>query len=233
MKDYKEIAREVFARRDEYQIKQKKRRKAVAAIASTCAVLCAVIAGTLGYGNMQNKLGVADTSPTGWLDSIMVTPTVPTTSPSEPLSDDDPDEMLPTYSGVYGDSDKGYAGTVADRAGVQASDVVVYGEIVSFQQIGTDILCTLTVEKTLKGEESATVSFNISEEDRSGFMALIKGEKAVFFLREDTHGLSLTHGSPSIFYEAGEDDFRSYDETGLICFNLTMKEIERLTEAGA
>lgn len=208
MKDYKEVAREVFARRDEYLIKQKKRRKVVAAAVSLCAVFCVAVGLAVGYERVWNI--------DGGVDSVMVTPT--------------PDSTLTTEEKYYSGTLKGSA--VADRAGIKSSDIVVYGEAISFEQIGEDILCTLSVEKTLRGDESDTVCFNISESDRKGFMALAKSGKGVFFLKDESGGLSLTHGGSSIFYEAGEDDFRSYDETGLICYYLTMEEIENITEAG-
>lgn len=233
MKDYKEIAAEVFARRDEYLIKQKKRRKAVASAASLCAVLCVVIGVAVGYRRLGGEFAVDVTDSSGEeILSLMNTPTIPSEQPdtAEPTYNEPPVHGFSTSTG----DGKGYAESdVTDRAGAAQSDRVVYATVERFQQIGTDIICTLTVEKTLKGEEADTVSFNISEEDREDFMALIKGEKGVFFLSEGEHGLVLTHGGSSIFYEAGEDDYRSYDETGLICYYLTMEEIENITEAGA
>lgn len=237
MKDYKEVAREVFARRDEYLIKQKKRRKAVAAIASFCVALCVVVGVAVGYERVVNTDGgIAGATEASGIESTMSTPTVTTTSPGEPDPDYEPGKHFggfpPLGTGDVDDPYNGTAETIADRAGAAVSELVVYGTVTDFDELGTDILCTLTVERTMKGEETDTVSFNISETDREGFMALVKGGKGVFFLKSGEHGYELTHGSPSIFYEAGEDDFRSYDETGLICFNLTMEEIENLTEAG-
>ena len=237
MKDYKEIAAEVFARREEYLVKQKKRRKTIAAVASVCAALCVVISVVVGYGIMQNKGAVDETSPTGDVDSIMISPTMPTTGSNGDNSGHDPDKYVPDtgpnhYLGV---DDAPYGGAVenaADRAGVEASSLVVYGTVTDFDELGTNIICTLSVEKTVKGEENEQVKFNISKEDRGGFMALAVSGKGVFFLKEEPYGFALTNGGSSIFYEVGEDDFRSYDETGLICYYLTMEEIEDLTEEG-
>ncbi len=233
MKDYKEVAREVFARRDEYLIKQKKVRKTVAAAASLCAALCVVIGVSVGYFRLGGGEQVTDTGSTREeMISLMNTPTAPYTDIDPGNADEPPYTGTPVY-GVPSQPDKDIANKIAaERAGIAKSDTVVYATIERFDAVGTDVLCTLTVEKTLKGDGAKEIYFNISEADREGFLALIKGEKAVFFLSEGEHGLYLTHGSPSIFYEAGEDDFRSYDQTGLICYCLTMSEIEKLTEAG-
>lgn len=233
MKDYKEIAAEVFARRDEYLIKQKKRRKAVSAAISLCAAICVVIGVSVAYSRFSGA-EITDTGSTEKeIISLMNKPDAPQTDINPGNADEPPYTGNPEY-GTPSSPDKGSIQQipVADRAGVAKSDVVVYATIKRFDAVGVGVLCTLTVEKTLKGDGAKEIYFNISEADREGFMALVKGERAVFFLSEGEHGLHLTHGSPSVFYEAGEDDFRSYDETGLICYYLTMSEIENLTEAG-
>ena len=243
MKDYKEIAAEVFARRDEYLIKQKKRRKTVSVALSLCAAICVVIGVTVAYSRLSGRW-VTDIGSTGEeILSLMNTPTVPivlpTEEPTAPHTDIPPDGAdKPPYAGTpvpvipFGPDKGGMNKAVAEMAGAAKSDMVVYATVDCLEVYGNNARCTLSVEKTLKGDAAEKVYFNISESDREGFMALITGEKAVFFLSEGESGLYLTHGSPSIFYEAGEDDFRSYDEAGLICYYLTMSEIEMMTEAG-
>lgn len=213
MKDYKEIAAEVFVRRDEYLIKQKNRRKIIATVASVCAVLCVVVGVSVGFGNMHKV-----SEPTSGRDKGGLVDAPPVT------------EFPERGNPVVGTPVTGTP--VGDSVDVKGSDVVVYAEMVSFEGIDDDILCTLSVIDVLRGEDADSISFVFRPEDKVRYEALAQCSKGVFFLKKGEQGLRLTNGGSSIFYEVDDDDFRAYDDTGLIGYYLTMKEIVDLTEAG-
>lgn len=213
MKDYKEIAAEVFARRDEYLVKQKKRRKTIAAVASVCAALCVAV--VVGVG-IWNKYKVTDPTSLPYKDKVVVAPPVT--------------EFPEKGNPVIGTPVTGKP--VGDSVAVKGSDVVVYAQIESFESVGDGILCTLSVIDMLKGEDADQISFVFRIEDKVRYEALAQCDKGVFFLKKGEKELCLTNGGSSIFYEVDDDDFRAYDETGLIGYYLTMKEIVDLTEAG-
>jgi len=230
MKDYKEIAAEVFARRDEYLIKQKKRRKTIAAVASVCAALCVAVG--VGVG-IWNKYKVTDPTSLPYKDKVVVAPPV-TEFPEKgnPIvgTPDAPDDIPNKGSINFGSLVTGTP--LGESAAVKGSDVVVYAQIESFESVGDGILCTLSVIDMLKGEDADQISFVFRIEDNVRYEALAQCDKGVFFLKKGEKELRLTNGGSSIFYEVDDDDFRAYDETGLIGYYLTMKEIVDLTEAG-
>ncbi len=228
MKDYKEIAAEVFARRDEYLTKQKKRRKAIAAVASACAMLCVAVG--VGVG-IWNKYKVSGPTSLPYKDKVVGAPPV-TEFPEKgnPIVGT-PDDIPNKGSINFGTPVTGTP--VGDSVAVKGSDVVVYAQIESFESVGDSILCTLSVIDMLKGEDADQISFVFCLEDKVRYEALAQCDRGVFFLKKGEKALRLTNGGSSIFYEVDDDDFRAYDETGLIGYYLTMKEIVDLTEAGA